>query len=48
MYELLSASFQGAKRLFILAHTIAAGAANKEAGIKDNKKYFLPRGEINT
>ena len=25
---------------------ILAGAANNEAGIKDNKKYFLPKGEI--
>ena len=33
--ELLSASFKGVKRLFCFA------------GIKVNKKYFLPRGEIN-
>ena len=46
IYELLSASFQGVKRLFALAYTIAANAANNEAGIKDNKKYFLPRGKI--
>ena len=32
-YELLSASFQGVKRLFFL--------------IKNSRKYFLPRGEIN-
>ena len=25
---------------------IPAGAANNEADIKDNKKYFLPKGEI--
>ena len=43
-YELLSASFQVAKRLFVLVYTIAANAANNEAGIKDNRKYFLPRG----
>ena len=24
-----------------------AGAANNEACIKDNKNYFLPRGDIN-
>ena len=47
IYELLSASFQGVKRLFVLAYFIVADAANNEAGIKDNKKYFLPRGEIN-
>ena len=40
------ASFQGVKRLFVLAYVIAATDANDEAGIKDNKKYFLPRGEI--
>ena len=45
-YELLNASFQGVRRLLVLAYVVAAGAANDEAGIKDNKKYFLPRGEI--
>ena len=40
------ASFQGIRRLFVLAYVVAAGAANDEAAIKDNKKYFLPRGEI--
>ena len=45
LYELLNASFQGVRRFF-LAYVVAAGAANDEAGIKDNKKYFLPRGEI--
>ena len=43
---MLSASFQGLRRLFVLAYFIPAGAANDEAGIKDNKKYFLRRGEI--
>ena len=44
---LLNASFQGVKRLFVLAYFIAAGNnAYQGAGIKDNKKYFLPRGEI--
>ena len=47
IYELLSASFQGVKRLFVLAYTIAAGSANNKARIKTNRKYFLPRGEIN-
>ena len=53
LYELLNASFQGVKRLFVLAYSIAAPAAgnnpptvDETAGIKDNKKYFLPRGEI--
>ena len=46
IYELLRASFQGVKRLFVLAYTIAANAANIEAGIKDNKNYILPRGKM--
>ena len=46
IYELLNASFQGFRRLFVLAYVIAAGTANDEAGIKNIRKYFLPRGEI--
>ena len=47
LYELLNTSFQVIKRLFVLAYVIAAGDnADQEAGIKDNRKYFLPRGEI--
>ena len=45
LYQLLNASFQEVKRLFVLAYTIANGR-NDEAGIKDSKSYFLPRGEI--
>ena len=45
LYELLNSSFEGVKRLFVLAYFIANGG-NDEAGIKNNKKYFLPRGEI--
>ena len=45
LYELLNASFQGVKRLSVLAYAIAANE-NDKAGIKNNKKYFLPRGEI--
>ena len=45
IYELLNASFQGVKRLFVFAYFIANNG-NDEAGIKNNKKYFLPRGEI--
>ena len=45
-HELLCASFQGVKRLFVLAYTNAANAANNEAGIKDNRKYFLTKAEI--
>ena len=43
---MLSASFQSVRRLFVLAYVVAAGAANNEAGIKNNRMHFLPRGEI--
>ena len=33
------------KRLFVFAYFIANNG-NDEAGIKINKKYFLPRGEF--
>ena len=46
IYEVLSARFEGVKRLFFLAYFIAPDDANNEAVIKDNKKYFLPRREI--
>ena len=46
IYKLISSSFQGVKRVFVLVYTIAVNAANNEAGIKDYRKYFLPRGEI--
>ena len=46
IYELLVALFQGFKRLFVLAYVIAVNNVNDEAGIKDNRKYFLPRGKI--
>ena len=53
IYELLNASFQGVKRLFVFGYVIAAPAAgdnppyvDETTGIKNNKKYFLPRGEI--
>ena len=45
LYELLNAAFQGVRRLFDLAYFVSSNA-NDEAGIKGNKKYFLPRGEI--
>ena len=45
IYKLLSASFQGVKRLFVLDYFIAPDDAKNEAGIK-NKKYFLPRRGI--
>ena len=46
IYELLNASFQGVKRLFVLAYILAADATNDEGGIKHNKKYFLLRIDI--
>ena len=46
LYELVHASFHGIRRLFALACVVTSDAANDEAGMKDNKKYFLPRGEI--
>ena len=45
LYELLHALFQVVKRLFVLAYFIA-NSGNDEAGIKDSKKYFFPRGKI--
>ena len=39
IYGLLSASFQGVKRLFIPPYD---NTDDNEAGIKDNKKYFFP------
>ena len=47
LYELLNPSFQGIRRLFVLGYVVAVIAANDEAGIKNNKQRFLPRGEIN-
>ena len=46
IYELLSTSLQGVRTLYVLGYVTAAGAANNEAGMKNNRKYFLPRGEI--
>ena len=46
IYVLLRAPFQGIRRLSVFPYFVPAGAANNEAGIKDNKKYFLPRRNI--
>ena len=46
IYELLSALFQEVKRLFVLAYAISTNASDNKAGIKGNKKYFLPKEEI--
>ena len=43
VYDLLSARLQGVRRLFVLGYVFNAGAVDKEPGIKDSKKYFLPR-----
>ena len=49
IYELLNASFEGVKRLFVLAYFVAAPAAaggnkNDTAGIKKQQKVFSPKG----
>ena len=44
IYELLSGRLQGVRRLFV--HDYIA-TDDYEPGIKNKKKYFLPRGEIN-
>ena len=46
IYELLRESFQCDKRIFVLAYFVAANDANNEADIKNNRKYFLRKGEI--
>ena len=47
IYELLSASFQGVKRLFFLGYVVTACAyAHNEASIKGKRKHFLLRGKI--
>ena len=46
LYQLLNAAFQGVRRLFLITSVVTVGAANNEAGIKNNRKYFLPRGEF--
>ena len=43
IYELLHASYQGVNRLFALAYD---ATKDDDAGIKNNKKYFLPKAQI--
>ena len=38
--------FKRVRRLFVLTYIVNACAANDETDTKENKKYFLPRGEI--
>ena len=45
IYELLSASFQGVKRLFVLAYD-ATGDNNDEAGIQNNNKFFFQEEKL--
>ena len=45
IYELLSTSFQGVERLFVLVYFIAADTTNNEAGIKNNKVFSSKRGD---
>ena len=40
LYELLHTSFQGVRRLPIIAYVDAADAANDEAGIENNNFFF--------
>ena len=42
--ELLDSSWQGVKRLFVLAYNNTAG--NNQVSIDSYKKYFLPRVKI--
>ena len=46
LHELLNASLQGVRRLFVLAYVVAAGAAENEARIRNNNKYIISRGKI--
>ena len=41
IYELLSAPFQAIKRSFVVVYD---APDDNEAGIKNNTKYFLPKG----
>ena len=43
LHELLSASFQGVKSLFVLFYDITY---DNKVGIKSNKKYSLPRAKM--
>ena len=42
--ELLDSSYQGVKRLFVLAYDNTEG--NNQVSINSSKKYFLPRAKI--
>ena len=46
IYELLSASFQGVERIFVLAYFIAADDANNEGGIKTIESISFQEGRL--
>ena len=41
IYQLLNASSQGFRILFVPAYVVAVGAVNDKVGIKDKKSSFL-------
>ena len=46
IYELLSASFQGVERIFVLAYFIAADDSNNEGGIKTIESISFQEGRL--
>ena len=46
MYNLLDVSFQGVRRLFVLAYVVPAGAASDEAGIKMIESIFFQKEKL--
>ena len=46
LYELLNPSFQGVRRLFVLAYVVPAGAASDEAGIKMIESIFFQEEKL--
>ena len=46
MYNLLDVSFQGVRRLFVLAYVVPAGAASDEVGIKMIESIFFQEEKL--
>ena len=46
MHNLLDVSFQGVRRLFVLAYVVPAGAASDEAGIKMIESIFFQEEKL--
>ena len=46
LYELFNPSFQGVRRLFVLAYVVPAGAASEEAGIKMIESIFFQEEKL--